>query len=44
MSRDIGHALMLLRLEIATDRLQSWAPNLARAMKEREQIDFLLRR
>lgn len=44
MSRDIGYALMLLRLEFETARLQSWAPNLARVIKEREQIDFLLRR
>ena len=44
MSREMGHALLLLRLEIGTSRLQSWAPNLARAMKEREQTDFLLRR
>ncbi len=44
MSQEMGHALLALKLRIATERMQAWAPNLARVMAQREQIDFLLGR
>jgi hypothetical protein len=40
----MGYALLTLKAQIATNRLKSWAPNMARLLEQTEQINFLLRR